>query len=267
MRYYEVLSHREEFRLSALSRVEFEVTKRAILASLPSNRALKILDIGGATGEYSFWLRGLGHDLTLVDRSPRMIKIARGRYAECEEERSSPMRIEVGDAKDLSHLPDASFDAILSLGPQYHLIEDQDVASSLRELNRLIKPEGVIFSAFLHKLGTLRWWWNKRPDVFASRLQFFEEFRRTGIFPEVEWSAFNDYRSYYPDEIVQLMSNAGLTTSRLLNCEGYGGTLGLIDDLTEEALEQLAEYAYTRADDPESIQLSEHLLWVGSPAS
>jgi SAM-dependent methyltransferase len=260
MQYYEAKPEQEQARLDKFCRVEFEITRRAILANLPASAGLRILDIGGAAGKYSFWLRSLGHEVTLIDLSPSLIELAKQQYD--PHHGVPPMEIAVGNAVDLSMLRGGSFDAILSLGPQYHLIDHDDIAQSLSELKRLIKPGGVIFCAFLNKLGTLRWFWNNRPQDFYKHIEVFRSFETNGHFPEVDFAGFNDYRAYSPEEVIALMEGAGFETKSLLNCEGLGGRTGLAD-LSEDAFAALMNYAFERADDLGMSTLAEHLLWIG----
>lgn len=264
MRYYDNFPEREANRLESFCRVEFEITKRAILDQIRGRNGLDILDIGGGTGVYSFWLRSLGHHVTLIDLSPSLIELAKQHY---DPGNGLPrMEIAVGNAVYLSMLQDHSFDAILSLGPQYHLTDHADVARSLSELKRLIKPNGVIFCAFLNKLGTLRWFWNNAPDKFNANLEVFLEFEKSGYFPEVDFAGFNNYRAYSPEEVLDLMDRTGFVTKSLLNCEGLGGRTGLAE-LPEDAFSGLMDYAFDRSDIAGMLALAEHLLWIGRTRS
>ena len=57
------------FRLEGLRTKE-------IIDKFLTKQALNILDVGGGTGFYSFWLTRLGHHVSLVDLSPRNIELA-----------------------------------------------------------------------------------------------------------------------------------------------------------------------------------------------
>ena len=48
---------------------------------------------------------------------------------------------EVGDARDLN-LPDSSVDAVVLLGPLYHLRERAHRVQALREASRVVRPGG-----------------------------------------------------------------------------------------------------------------------------
>lgn len=251
-------AEREDNRLLTFCRVEFEITKRAILEHLPKQQGLSILDIGGATGNYAFWLESLGHEATLVDREAPHIEYAQEKIAR----QGSSVKALVRDAIDLSAFPDHTFDAALSMGPQYHLTSFDDLQVSLIELKRVVKPGGLIFSAFLNKMGTLRWWWNNRPDMLHEQLSFFKQFVETGLFPEVDFSQFNNYIAFEPTSIRQLMRAEGFEELALVNCEGIGGRL-TAETLDEEQIKDLIDFAYTLCSEEKYLMLAEHLLYVG----
>jgi protein-L-isoaspartate O-methyltransferase len=63
----------EEERLwSGMGLLEFERTKRMLERFMPSPPAV-VLDVGGGTGPYSFWLAELGYETHLIDRSERLV--------------------------------------------------------------------------------------------------------------------------------------------------------------------------------------------------
>lgn len=255
-------AEREDKRLLTFCRVEYEITKRAILDHLPNRSGLRILDIGGATGNYAFWLESRGHQVTLVDREASHIEFAQEKLARL----GSSVTAAVGDAVDLSRFGDRTFEIALSLGPQYHLTDPDDLTTSLNELKRVVIPRGLVFAAFLNKMGTLRWWWNNRPDVVLERIDFFRSFATTGHFPEVDFSGFNNYVALEPDSIRQLMTSQGLAEVAMYNCEGIGGRINA-EGASEEEIRQLTDFAYQFCSEEKYLILAEHLLYVGNTPS
>src|ERR1044071_5924695 len=70
----------EKDRLSSsLFSLEGIRTKEIIGRHIPV-QAVKVIDIGGGAGYYSFWLNELGHRVSMIDLSPDNIAIAT-RYA------------------------------------------------------------------------------------------------------------------------------------------------------------------------------------------
>ena len=75
-----------------------------------------------------------------------------------------------GDARCLD-VPSGSADAVLLLGPLYHLVEYSDRQSALREAHRVLKPHGVLFAAAISHFASL-------IDGLSSGFFGDEEFRK-----------------------------------------------------------------------------------------
>lgn len=134
----------EDARITTRSvggRVELERTRRLIGPRLaPGSR---VLDVGGATGAHSRWLAEEGHGVTLVDPVPSQVERAAA---------IGTFEALVGDARDLPHDP-ASVDAVLLLGPLYHLISKADRLRALAEAHRVLVPGGLIFAQGIGRLS------------------------------------------------------------------------------------------------------------------
>jgi ubiquinone/menaquinone biosynthesis C-methylase UbiE len=86
----------EDTRLSgAFGEFECVRTRELIARYLPAAPA-EIIDVGGGTGAYAFWLAGHGHRVHLVDLVPRHIEIAAARQA---THAPALISISVGDAR------------------------------------------------------------------------------------------------------------------------------------------------------------------------
>lgn len=148
--YYE--EGREYNRLRTdIGLIEFERTKEILLESLTSPPAV-IYDIGGAYGEYSWWLASLGYEVHLFDLSETNIRLSKElaeEYPGCSLAAS-----EVCDARKVPRA-DNSADAVLLMGPLYHIIDYCERIRALKECCRLLKPGGVIFSAALTPFSVL----------------------------------------------------------------------------------------------------------------
>ena len=142
------LEGREHERLlSPHGRLEFERSKDILLRNLFKSPA-KILDLGGGTGHYSFWLANLGYEVHLVDAMESHIEAAKRLVQSC-----TLASISVGDAR-ATRFGDESFDVVLMFGPLYHLVEKRDRAKALMEANRVLKPGGKIFAVCISKFAS-----------------------------------------------------------------------------------------------------------------
>lgn len=131
--------------------IEFERTKEILLGKLPKPPAV-IYDIGGAYGEYSWWLSSLGYEVHLFDLSETNIKMSSELSAEYPG--VSLKSATVCDARSIPH-PDKSADAILLMGPLYSIIEYEERILAIKESHRLLKNSGMLFSAALTPYSVL----------------------------------------------------------------------------------------------------------------
>jgi SAM-dependent methyltransferase len=89
----------------------------------------RVLEVGGGPGELAARIAGeLDCDVSMVDISPRMVELARGRGVDAH----------VGDAQRLPY-PDAAFDCVVAAWMLFHL---PDIDAGLAELARVLEPGG-----------------------------------------------------------------------------------------------------------------------------
>ena len=167
----EIESHyrqvKESERLSG-DRGELErLRTQVILArNLPPAPAT-IFDVGGAAGVYAFPLAKQGYQVHLIDPVELHLDQARSYALLAGVTLQSITR---GDARRLD-IPSASADAVLLLGPLYHLVERSDRLQALREAHRILKPRGVLFAAAVSRFASL-------IDGLASGFFQDSEFRK-----------------------------------------------------------------------------------------
>ena len=143
---------REYHRLrTGIGLIEFERTKEILFENLTKPPAV-IYDIGGAYGEYSWWLASLGYEVHLFDLSETNIKMSEmlaEEYPGCSLAAS-----EVCDARNIPRAENSA-DAVLLMGPLYHILDDKDRIKAVKECCRLLKTGGVLFSAALTPYSVL----------------------------------------------------------------------------------------------------------------
>lgn len=140
----------EDGRLKTpIGQLEFTRSCQIIERFVPPNAV--VLDVGGATGPYSFWLAERNHTVHLIDLVPEHIETATHIQSQAEAKLAS---ISVGDARDLPY-EDESVDILLLFGPLYHLHEFDDRALALKEAYRVLKKDGKLLGAFIHRYASL----------------------------------------------------------------------------------------------------------------
>src|SRR5215472_3939603 len=206
----------ESARLSgeSLERLRTESILRRLLPEPPST----ILDVGGADGVYAFPLAQAGYEVHLVDPIPLHIQQARQKAKSNGVELAS---INQGDARKLE-FADSSTDAVLFLGPLYHLCTRADRLTSLREAHRTLKQGGVFLGAFISRyaslLDGLRLNWLERDELPAIVRQDLQNGEHRN--PTTNPFYFTDTQFHHPDEARAELKEAGFEEVHLLAVEG-----------------------------------------------
>ncbi len=125
-----------------LGLIEFERTKEILREKLPPAPAV-VYDIGGAYGEYAYYLASLGYEVFLYDIAEKNIEMS---YELAKKTGLTLKAAEVADARSISR-PDNSADAILLCGPLYHIVDEEERLLCLKECYRLLKSGGLLFAA------------------------------------------------------------------------------------------------------------------------
>lgn len=133
-----------------LDKLEGIRSKEIIERYLPAQE-IDIIDIGGATGFYSFWLQHRGHRVTLFDLTPENIDAAKAHAKESGIELAD---YKVGDATNMA-IAENQFDLALLMGPLYHLTDRNERVKALSETKRVLKPGGVMLAAIISRYASL----------------------------------------------------------------------------------------------------------------
>lgn len=142
----------ESQRLSASRQGELErLRTQEILARYLPPAPAAIFDIGGGAGAYAFPLARQDYRVHLIDPVELHLEEARRYGADSGIVLAS---IAQGDARHLE-IPSSTADAVLILGPLYHLIERADRLQALREARRILKRDGVLFGAAISRFASL----------------------------------------------------------------------------------------------------------------
>ena len=148
--YYNSDPGREHTRLDR-HQLENDLTWRYLNRYLPAQGT--ILEIGAATGRYTLELAKRGYLLTSVDLSAALLDECRKNLV--REGFEKQVHLVEADVRDLSQIAENNFDAVLLMGPLYHLVEQEDRKTALREAFNRLRKGGIIFSAFISRYGIM----------------------------------------------------------------------------------------------------------------
>ena len=244
-------------------RLEQARTQELILRHLPPAPAT-IIDAGGGAGAYACWLAEHGYQIHLIDVVPKHVEQARAASARQPEHPLASA--EIGDARRLAHA-DASADAVLLLGPLYHLVEKEDRIACLREAHRVLRPGG--------------WVWGAGISHFASLLDsltqgFFDDPRFAPIVErDLEDSQhrnptnnpvyFTDAYFHRPGEMSRELLAAGFQVLEIVAIEGPGWLARDFDRLWNDPVQRhrLLNVVRKVEREPSILGATAHIMAIG----
>jgi SAM-dependent methyltransferase len=265
--YYErAVTEQDRLTGDPLGRLEHVRTRDILGRYLPPAPAT-VLDVGGGAGAYALPLARDGYAVHLVDPVERHVEQAR---AASRRQPDAPLADAiVADARGLPY-HDAGADAVLLLGPLYHLTERRDRLAALTEARRVLRPGGLLVAAAISRYASL-------CDGLARGFLADEDFRRivrrdladghhrnpTG---HPHW--FTTAYFHRPGELAAELTDAGLLPVATLAVEGPAFLARDLQDWLEDPARTavLLELLASVESAPDLIGASPHLLIVGSKA-
>jgi ubiquinone/menaquinone biosynthesis C-methylase UbiE len=208
-------------------------------------------------------LARLGYHVTLVDLSKACLEFAKQKARENGVQLAGYEHL---NATNLGGLKDQDYDAVLLMGPLYHLLSEERRRQAIRESYRILKYGGVIFAAFVTRYAPIRW-----MAKFEPTSEFYSDFMQTldtGIWranPRAKrFGCANDYFAH-PNEIKPLMESEGFETLDVIGCEGVVSKIDeRINELDDKAFDRWVELNYELGRDPSLHGAAEHILYIGS---
>ena len=256
--YYDGAAERELVRLER-HQLERDITWRYLERYLPSGGT--ILDVGAGAGGYTLELARCGYAVTAVDLSNRLIDLCRKRVV--EEGLEKNVTFLVADARDLGGIGRDDFDAVLLMGPLYHLVVEDDRKMAAREAFRCLKPGGTVFSSFISRYGILGDVMKTIPDWIEKQSEVrsvVEQGRDSAGMPR------GGFRGYFVEvsEIAPLHEEVGFSTLVVAGVEPAISA----DDESYNRLDGLRrrlrlDLLYEVSTEESIIAASRHLLYVG----
>lgn len=265
--HYNQHAEREWERLER-HRMEFAVNCRLLAEFLPPPPG-RILDVGSGPGRYALHLARAGYHISLIDISQRSLDLA------VEKATAEGIYLPLPVRGNAVALPDKEsdavedytglFDAVLLMGPLYHLLAAQDRQAAVREAWRVLRPGGLIFAAFITRFAPLRDLATHSPGWIFEHPDRYRQLLDEGVNPAREGSAFPDSYFAHPDEIIPLMTSGGFRLEAIQGSEGLlAGHEDTVNALDGDLWDAWVDLNYRAGREPSLYGAADHLLCVGS---
>jgi ubiquinone/menaquinone biosynthesis C-methylase UbiE len=216
-----------------------------------------IADVGGGAGIHAAPMAERGYEVHLIDPVPLHVEQAAGLGL------ASAL---VGDARELP-FEDERFDAVLLLGPLYHLPERADRVAALAEARRVVRPGGRVVAAAISRYAST-------IDGLSRHLLDEEGFEASverdlvdgrHVNPERRPHWFTTAYFHLPEDLPGELEDAGLASEGVFAIEGPAWFMAALrDHLGDPQRRERLLRALERVESaPSLLGASAHLLAVG----
>ena len=258
LEFYEKIENENE-RLKR-SPLEFIRTKEIIARYLPE-QPIKIIDLCGASGHYSYWLAEKGHEVHLRDLSQRHIEEAKNNEGKYNSKLAS---IDRGDARALK-CGNGEFDMVLLMGAMYHLQEKEDRLQCLNEVFRILKKGGLAVFAYICRHASMLDGFKRGFVNDPEFIKIMDTDISTGRHSNPGNREYYFTNAYFhtTEEIYAELLQANFCDVLLYAVEGFGGLIDNEEYLKDEAkLNRLLHYIRLTEQNMEMMGISDHKLAV-----
>lgn len=240
--------------------LERERTLMLLRRHLPRPPAV-VLDIGGGAGAYAVWLAELGYEVHLRDPLPLHVEQA---VAVAHQAGTRFASAAVGDARDLEEFDDHAADAVLLLGPLYHLQESADRRRALEEARRVLLEGGLLAIAAISRHASVLHALRVGLLDDEEHARMLDVVEATGRFDPTPQSGFTKAYFHQPDELRDEVTGSGFTVEDFVGLEGAGVALPEAE-VTERWADPSGRAALLEAAErtgraPEILGISPHML-------
>jgi SAM-dependent methyltransferase len=258
--YYEHGLERDRLA-SGRQRIEFLRIWDLLRRCLPAAPA-KVVDVGGGAGAYAIPLASAGYEVHLIDPVPLHVEQA---AAASRKAGNALAGISAGDARDLP-AADGSADAVLLLGPLYHLTSREDRLTALREARRVLRPGGTVVAKALSRFYPVFEEMAGGMPVSPEGLDDTARFLADGQYRNPGGDPANFTTSYFhrPEELADEIEDAGLELSRLVAASGNVKLLPGLSQLLDvpESREYVLSVLRLLEAEPSLIGMSQNFVAI-----
>jgi ubiquinone/menaquinone biosynthesis C-methylase UbiE len=248
----------EEQRLSTENYAEYAITARYLTRSISPGST--VADIGVGVGHYAELLATHGCRLLLSDVSERLLTATTARL-EAAGHAATVLGAVRASATDLGHLRQRSCDAVLMLGPLYHLVTLAEREQAVREAARILKPGGLLFAAGINRISFLRDSYMHRPGTGHARYAVRRALYASGQF---DGDSFLNYSHLTTIGEFRALFAEQFTEIKFVGVESFVSPhRELIAQLPTEDARAWLDLVEMTGTTVEGIGQSDHFLYIG----
>lgn len=259
-KYYNKFDENNRLKNDYSGKFEYEMTWKILEKYLPSSG--EILDLGGATGVYTIPLAKKGYKMHLADLSEKLINQAKENIK--GEKLENSIEVNVVNAIDLSIYKNEQFDVVILFGPLYHLIEESERVKCIKEINRVLKKDGIVFASFIPYLSgsiAIVDRYLRHPEQVTS--QNLEKVFDDGTFKNASVSGFQEGSYIASNEIDKLFNEFEKIEIRSIRGFAYEKEEKIYGIENEEMYNKIIEMIEKTANQKEIIETCGHAMYIG----
>lgn len=219
----------EAVRLSQYFPIEFAITTRYLNRWIPDGAT--IADIGGRLKKLKLHKQVLG------------VHLASATELDCQET--------------------GRLDAVLLLGPLYHLCSIEQRQRAVEEASRVLKPDGLLFAAGINRLVYFRELFRATPQFVLSRRDFHKQLLQDGNVDPLHapplgyghLTTYKEFRNLFEPEFCEVA---------LTGVESFASPRqDLLTNLAPTEVEAWLDLVEATGNTPEGLGMTDHFLYIG----
>ena len=254
--YYQNYDEGNRLEKTRWQKFEFKTTLEILKPYLAGAESL--LELGAATGKYSLYYAAQGLQVRAVDIVPEHIEQLQQKAV---VQGLQNVQAFSADASRGISCPDESFDAVLCLGPYYHLRKVNERLACLQECVRLLKPGGILALAYINRFSAIPYYFKAHVPLTVELLEQLlgEDYTFTsGV------DTFLDIGHFSTPE--QVLAEVNRTSLQVIDHIGVDGIYSFfskdLEEMDEEQYALLDEYHRRTCREPSILGCSAHGLLV-----
>jgi ubiquinone/menaquinone biosynthesis C-methylase UbiE len=145
-KFYESMSETRRLQRSRVGRLEFHTTVTFVEKHISPEDT--ILELGAGDGTYSLHFSRRGHRVMATDLLPANVQTI---LAKAESEELRNIQVRQANAIQLADFSEGEFQAVLCLGPYYHLRTRELRRQCLLECRRVVQDAGIVALSYINR--------------------------------------------------------------------------------------------------------------------